>query len=452
MGLNAISQAGAVALFSRLAWRPGRSMATHCSDGPWRKGKASPRLLAAMAHCPDDVRKEPIAQVAGPPRRANERPRNNTGADRTRHGFAVTNDRTNESMQSRILYDQDIDPAALAGRRIAVLGYGSQGEAHARNLRDRGYAVIVAQRPGGLRHAMAVEHGFTPVSIPEATRAADLLILALPDDTMGEVYAAEIAPHLRPGQALGFIHGFAIRFGTIAPPADVDVIMVAPKGPGPLVREVFTRGGGLAAIVAVHQDATGSARRIALAWAGGIGSGRAGLIEATFAQECEADLFGEQAVLCGGAIELMKAAFEVLVERGFPPELAYFECIHELKQIVDMQYAGGLARVRAKISRTAAYGGLVNGPRLVSDEVRAAMRTILDEIQSGEFARQWLAASRAERTGKPDAPGTHPTDAGYPSSVSRKAGTMLAELIAAESQHASEEAGRKVRGMIRGEA
>lgn len=389
-----------------------------------------------MLNCRDDGPKEPVARC----------------------GRAAANDQTNP-MQSQILYEKDIDPSALAGLRIAVLGYGSQGEAHARNLRDSGHAVIVAQRPGGPRHALAVEHGFTPVSVSEATRAADLLIFALPDDSMGDNYAAEVAPHLRPGQALGFIHGFAIRFGTIAPPANVDVIMVAPKGPGPLVRDVFTRGGGLAAIIAVHQDATGDARRLALAWAGGIGSGRAGLIEATFAQECEADLFGEQAVLCGGVIELMKAAFETLVERGFPPELAYFECIHELKQIVDMQYAGGLARVRAKISRTAAWGGLTNGPRLVTDDVRAAMRAMLDEIQSGDFARRWLAASRAERAAKAGASSrgsavaeTHPTDAGDQSSGLRDTGPLLPGLIAAESQHPSEEAGRRVRRIVSGEA
>jgi ketol-acid reductoisomerase len=340
-------------------------------------------------------------------------------------------------MPTGILHDKDIDPAALAVRRIAVLGYGSQGQAHARNLRDSGHAVTVAQRPGGANHALAIEHGFAPVSVAEAARAADLLICALPDDAMGDVYAAEVAPRLRPGQALGFIHGFAVRFGLVRPPADVDVIMVAPKGPGPLVREAFTRGGGLAAIVAVHQDATGDARAIALAWAGALGSGRAGLIEATFAQECEADLFGEQAVLCGGAIELMKAAFEALVERGFPPELAYFECIHELKQIVDMQYTGGLDLVRAKISRTAAYGGLTNGPRLVTPDVRAAMRAILDEIQSGEFARRWIAASRAERAER---------------ARSAAGGPGLSELIAAESAHASEAAGRRVRQIISGEA
>ncbi len=404
-----------------------------------------------MLNCRDNDPKEPVA----------------------RRGRAAANDQSNP-MQSRILYEKDIDPSALAGRRIAVLGYGSQGEAHARNLRDSGHEVIVAQRPNSVRHALAVQHGFTPVTIAEATRAAELLIFALPDDVMGEVYATDIAPHLRPGQALGFIHGFAIRFGTITPSAEVDVIMVALKGSGSFVRDVFTRGGGLAAIVAVHQDATGDARRIALGWAGGIGSGRAGLIEATFAQECEADLFGEQAVLCGGAIELMKAAFETLVERGFPPELAYFECIHELKQIVDMQYAGGLERVRAKISRTAAWGGLTNGPRLVTDEVRAAMRAMLDEIQSGAFARRWLAASRAERAGRPlelrnvDSTGasrTHPTNAGETSNGPREstdaggissglhgAGPTLAELIAAESQHPSEEAGRKVRKIVSGEA
>lgn len=341
-------------------------------------------------------------------------------------------------MSMQVCYERDVEPGVLRSKTVAVIGYGNQGQAHARNLRDAGHRVVVAQRPGGPNHALAVEHGFQPVSVVEATRTGDLLILALPDETMAAVYDDEIAPYLRPAgppetaspQTLGFIHGFNIRFGRIEPPAHVHVVMVAPKGPGTLVRESFVAGGGLTCLVAVHQQAEPaaaaepSARQIALGWGAGIGGGRGGMIEATFAQECEADLFGEQTVLCGGMIELMKAAFDVLVEAGYPEQLAYFECIHEVKQIADMQYAAGLAEMRSRISNTAAYGGLVTGPRLINDATRREMRRILDEIRSGEFARRWIAECAA---GRP----------------------RLTRLAEAEAAHPSEAAGRAVRDLAR---
>lgn len=321
-----------------------------------------------------------------------------------------------------IFYQRDAAPDALRSRTIAVLGYGSQGQAHAQNLRDSGHRVLVAQRPGGSNHALAVEHGFDPLTIDQATRQADLLIMALPDEQMGRIYTAELAPALRDGQALGFIHGFAIHFGLITPPPGVDVILIAPKGPGSLVRQTFERGGGIACILSVHQDATGHAKPIALAWGAGIGGGLGGMIETTFASECEADLFGEQTVLCGGVIELMKAAFDILIEAGVPEEVAYFECVHEVKQVVDLQYADGLAAMRSRISNTASYGGLTRGPRLVTDETRAEMRAILAEIRSGAFAKEWLAECT---TGKP----------------------RLTALETAEAEHASEPAGRRVRAL-----
>lgn len=323
-----------------------------------------------------------------------------------------------------VFYENDADLAPLRSRTIAVLGYGSQGQAHAQNLRDAGCKVIVAQRPGGPNHALAVRHGFAPVSIPSAARQADLLIFALPDERMGEIFTAEVAPQIRAGQALGFIHGFAIRFGLIVPPKNVDVILIAPKGPGSLVRDVYVRGGGLACILAVHQDATGRAKQLALAWGAGIGGGKGGMMETTFAAECESDLFGEQTVLCGGIIELMKAAFDTLVEAGYPEELAYFECVHEVKQIVDLQYAQGLAGMRKRISTTAAYGGLTRGPRLVSPETKWEMKSILAEIQSGRFAREWIMECRAGKT-------------------------RLKELSESEASHPSEPAGRRVREIAR---
>ncbi len=323
----------------------------------------------------------------------------------------------------QITYENDADPQVLRDRTIAVLGFGSQGHAHAQNLRDAGHRVIVAQRPGGKNFDAAKAAGFAPVPVAEAAGKADLLIFALPDERIGEVFREEVSPLIRPGHALGFIHGFAVRFGAVRPPADVDVIMIAPKGPGPLVRDAYVRGGGLAAILAVHQDATGQARQIALAWGAGIGAGRGGMIETTFAMECESDLFGEQAVLCGGIIELMKAAFEVLVAAGYPPELAYIECVHEVKQIVDMQYAGGLAAMRSRISNTASFGGLTRGPRLITDATRAEMRRILEEIRSGSFAAEWLE-------------------------VCRGGSARLNALEAAEAAHPLEEAGRRVREVV----
>lgn len=316
-------------------------------------------------------------------------------------------------MTSCVFYENDAEPDVLRSRTIAILGYGSQGRAHAMNLRDSGHRVTVAQRAGGPNHARAVEDGFDPLSLAEATQQADLLIFGLPDESAGSIFKEQIADRLRAGQALGFVHGFAIRFGGIVPPADVDVIMIAPKGPGALVRDAFVRGGGLTCMIAVQQDVTGSARQLALAWGAGIGGGKGGMIETTFAAECEADLFGEQTVLCGGVIELMKAAYEILVEAGYPEEVAYFECVHEVKQVVDLQYAGGLAEMRRRISNTASYGGLTRGPRLVTDQTREQMRAMLTEIRSGSFAKEWLAECRAGKkrlTALEDAEARHPSE------------------------------------------
>ncbi|MCH7526728.1 MAG: ketol-acid reductoisomerase [Planctomycetes bacterium] len=295
----------------------------------------------------------------------------------------------------RLANPTEADLAVLDGRTVAVVGYGSQGHAHALNLRDSGVNVLVAQRRGGAGHRRAVADGFKPVSAGEAARTADLLIFALPDETAAVVYDQEIAAGLHGGQTLGFVHGFNIRYGFIEPPEGVDIIMVAPKGPGTLVRSLYQEGKGLPALMAIERDATGRARATALAWAKGIGATRAGVVETTFAVETETDLFGEQVVLCGGVISLMKAAFETLVEAGYEPEFAYLECIHELKQIVDLLYKGGLDGMHRRISNTAAYGGLTRGPRLVNDESRRAMKQILEDVRSGAFAREWIAEHRA---------------------------------------------------------
>ncbi len=279
---------------------------------------------------------------------------------------------------------------ALAGRAAGVIGYGNQGRAHALNLRDSGVRVVVGQRPGGSFN-QAVADGFEPRAVADTVQAADLVVLALPDEQAAEVYGRSIAANLRAGQALGFVHGFNIRFGLINPPDGVDVIMVAPKGPGALLRSLYVEGKGLPALLAVERDATGSARSVALGWAAGIGAHRAAVVETTFAAETECDLFGEQVVLCGGVTALCKAAFETLVEAGYEPELAYLECVHELKQIVDLIYTSGLTAMRARISNTAEYGDLTRGPRLINDRTRAGMRRILSEITSGRFAREWMA-------------------------------------------------------------
>lgn len=283
----------------------------------------------------------------------------------------------------------------LRGKSVAVLGFGAQGHAHALNLRDSGIDVIIAQRPGSLRHDAVVAAGFTPTTVEAAAQRADLLIFALPDETTPAIYDAQIRPQLRAGQALGFIHGFNITYAQITPPEFVDVVMVAPKAQGRAVRREFEAGRGAAALIAVHHDATGKARPTALAWAAGIGAARAAVFETTFRDETETDLFGEQAVLCGGMSELIRAAYETLVEAGYPPEAAYFECCHEVKLVADLIYEFGIAGMRERISNTARYGDLTRGRRVIDDHVRKKMREILAEIRSGTFAKEWLEESRA---------------------------------------------------------
>jgi len=288
-----------------------------------------------------------------------------------------------------MVYEKDAPLEALKGKTVAVLGFGSQGHAHSLNLRDSGVKVIVANRKDSANGRLAVERGFEPVSVQDAVKAGDLIVMTLPDEVQPEVYNKNIAPHLKAGKALGATHGFNIHFKTIVPPKEVDVLMVAPKGPGHLVRSEFERGGGVPCLLAIHQNASGNARNIGLAWARGIGGARCGVIETTFKDECETDLFGEQAVLCGGLSALIKAGFETLIEAGYPPEMAYFECVHEVKLIVDLIYQGGLDYMRYSISNTAEYGDLTRGPRLINDNTKAEMRKILSEITSGQFAREW---------------------------------------------------------------
>jgi ketol-acid reductoisomerase len=282
--------------------------------------------------------------------------------------------------------------------RIAVIGYGSQGRAHALNLRDSGFDVIVGVREGGKGHQRATEDGLRTASPAEATREASLIALLTPDLTHEEIFRDSIAPNLSAGDALLFAHGFTIHYGRVVPPKEVDVILVAPKGPGDLVRREYERGRGVPCLFAVHQEASGNAANRARAYAEGIGGVKGGAIETSFSEETETDLFGEQAVLCGGATELVIAGFETLVEAGYQPEVAYFECMHELKLIVDLLYEGGLAKMHEFISETAIYGDLVSGPRIINDETRARMREVLGDIQSGEFARNWILENQA---GKP---------------------------------------------------
>ena len=291
----------------------------------------------------------------------------------------------------KMVYEQDAPIDPLKGKTVAILGYGSQGHAHAQNLRDSGVKVIVANRKDSANGRLAQEHGFDPVSVEDAVKAADLIIVTLPDEVQPEVYSKSIAPHLKAGKTLGVTHGFNVHFKTVVPPKDVDVILVAPKGPGHLVRSEFEKGGGVPCLLAVHQDASGKARATGLAWANGVGGARSGVIETTFKDECETDLFGEQAVLCGGLSALIKAGFETLTEAGYPPEMAYFECVHEVKLIVDLIYQGGLDYMRYSISNTAEYGDLTRGPRIVNAQTKAEMKKILSEIQSGQFAREWRA-------------------------------------------------------------
>src|SRR3954468_24743383 len=291
----------------------------------------------------------------------------------------------------KMVYEQDAPLDALRGKTVAVVGFGSQGHAHAQNLRESGVKVIVANRKDSPNGRLAVEKGFNPTTVEEAVKSGDLIIVTPPHEAHPDVYNKAIAPNLKAGKALGATHGFNIHFKTIVPPKDVDILMVAPKGPGHLVRSEFEKGGGVPCLLAVHQNASGRARNIGLAWARGIGGARSGVIETTFKDECETDLFGEQAVLCGGLSALIKAGFETLTEAGYPPEMAYFECVHEVKLIVDLIYVGGLDYMRYSISNTAEWGDLITGPRIVTDATKAEMKKILKEIQDGTFAKGWRA-------------------------------------------------------------
>jgi ketol-acid reductoisomerase len=296
-----------------------------------------------------------------------------------------------------VYYEKDADPGLVAGRKVAVMGYGSQGHAHALNLRDSGVDVRVGLREGSSSRAKAEAAGLRVLPIDKAAAEADLVMMLLPDTEQAAVYDSAIAPNLSQGDALFFAHGFNIRFGLITPPGGVDVGMVAPKGPGHLLRRTYTEGGGTPALIAVAQDSSGKTRDLALSYAHGIGATRAGVLETTFEEETETDLFGEQVVLCGGLTSLVQAGFETLVEAGYQPESAYFECLHEVKLIVDLMYEHGISGMRYSISDTAEYGDLTRGPRIVDDHVRQEMRRILEEIRSGRFAEEWVAENRAGR-------------------------------------------------------
>ncbi|MFP5220821.1 MAG: ketol-acid reductoisomerase [Acidobacteriota bacterium] len=295
----------------------------------------------------------------------------------------------------KVFYDSDADLALLKDKTVAIIGYGSQGHAHAQNLRDSGVKVVIGQREGGPNWKLAKEHGFEPMDAAKASAAADVIMILVQDQLQAEIYETCIKPNLKAGKTLAFGHGFNIHFNQIVPPADVDVIMIAPKGPGHMVRRVYTEGSGVPCIVAVHQDATGKAFQTALAYAKGVGGTRSGVLQTTFTEETETDLFGEQAVLCGGVSELVKAGFETLVNAGYQPEIAYFECLHELKLIVDLIYEGGLAKMRYSISDTAEYGDYTRGPRIITDETRAEMKKILTEIQTGQFAKDFILENKA---------------------------------------------------------
>jgi len=299
----------------------------------------------------------------------------------------------------KMYYDGDANQALLRGKTVAVIGYGSQGHAQAQNMRDRGVNVIIGQRPGGANYDLAKSHGFSPVSAKDAAAKADIIQILLPDEKQPAVYEQEILPGLKAGKSLVYSHGFNIHFGTITPPDNVDVYMVAPKGPGHLVRRVFVEGGGVPGLIAIHQDASGKARETALAHARAVGCTRAGVLETTFREETETDLFGEQVVLCGGLTELITSGFDTLVNAGYAPEIAYFECLHEVKLIVDLIYEKGIGMMRYSISDTAEFGDLTRGPRIITDETRKEMQKILKEIQTGQFAREWILENQAGRPG-----------------------------------------------------
>lgn len=297
----------------------------------------------------------------------------------------------------KVFYDKDCDLSLIKGKTVAIIGYGSQGHAHAQNLNDSGVRVVVGLRKGGASWAKAEKAGLTVMEVDDAVKAADVVMMLLPDEQIADVYKANVEPHIRQGASLAFAHGFNVHYNQVVPRADLDVWMVAPKAPGHTVRSTYLQGGGVPHLVAVHQDKSGKARELALSYAMANGGGKAGIIETTFKEETETDLFGEQAVLCGGAVELVKMGFETLVEAGYAPEMAYFECLHELKLIVDLIYEGGISFMRHSISDTAEYGDMTRGRRIIDAGTREEMRRILEEIRSGEFAREWILENQAGR-------------------------------------------------------
>ena len=297
-------------------------------------------------------------------------------------------------MALNMYYDKDADLSLIQRRKVAIIGYGSQGHAHANNLRDSGVKVVVGLRAGSGSGVKAEKAGLTVKPVAEAVAEADLVMILAPDEQQGDLYREDIAANIKKGSALAFAHGFNIHFGQITPREDLDVIMIAPKGPGHLVRSTYQQGGGVPSLIAVHQDKSGQAKEIALSYAAANGGARAGVIETNFREETETDLFGEQTVLCGGATALIQAGYDTLVEAGYAPEMAYFECLHELKLIVDLIYEGGIANMRYSISNTAEYGDFTRGSRIVTDETRKEMKKILSEIQNGEFAREWMAENK----------------------------------------------------------
>ncbi|MEM7540601.1 MAG: ketol-acid reductoisomerase [Pseudomonadota bacterium] len=301
-------------------------------------------------------------------------------------------------MALNIYYDKDADLSLIQSKKVAIIGYGSQGHAHANNLKDSGVSVVVGLRPGSSSWGKVEAAGLAVASIADAVKDADLVMILAPDETQADLYYSEIEPNMRDGVALAFAHGFNIHFQHIVPRNDLDVIMIAPKGPGHLVRSTYTEGGGVPSLVAIYQDASGQAKEIALSYSAANGGARAGVIETTFKEETETDLFGEQTVLCGGITALIQAGYETLVEAGYAPEMAYFECLHEVKLIVDLIYEGGIANMRYSISNTAEYGDLTRGPRVIGPQAKAAMKEILNEIQTGQFAREWIGENKTGAT------------------------------------------------------
>ena len=323
----------------------------------------------------------------------------------------------------KVFYDKDADLSLIKGKQVTIIGYGSQGHAHAQNLNDSGVKVTVGLRKNGSSWAKAANAGLQVKEVAEAVKGADVVMMLLPDEQIADVYNKEVAPNIKAGAALAFAHGFNVHYGQVIPRADVDVIMIAPKAPGHTVRGTYAQGGGVPHLIAVHQDKTGSARDVALSYAAANGGGRAGIIETNFREETETDLFGEQAVLCGGTVELIKAGFETLVEAGYAPEMAYFECLHELKLIVDLIYEGGIANINYSISNNAEYGEYVTGPRVVTEDTKNAMRQCLKDIQTGEYAKSFILENKA----------------GAPTLISRRRLT---------AEHQIEEVGGKLRAMM----